>query len=208
MPRLGAGVRNLGWEGRQFGNLTVVRFDPESKIQTRWIVRCVCGREKSVFAFSLRSGGSKSCGIEPCVGRGTHYSTNTRLFNIWSKMRARCECATNPGYKNYGGRGIRVCKAWQKFENFRAWAESHGYAETLSIERKDVNGNYTPRNCMWIPILEQSANRRNCLFIGGRPAKALAEELGVTIQALHWRVKQGWTGKKLLRPSRFVKRQK
>ena len=83
-------------------------------------------------------------------------------------MIQRCKNDKNPNYKNYGGRGIKVCGEWQNPEKFIKWAYENGYEEknktdrknVLSIERINVNGNYEPRNCKWIPFSEQGKNKR------------------------------------------------
>lgn len=85
----------------------------------------------------------------------------TRLYNIWRTMKSRCFNPNNPQYKNYGGRGITVCKAWDNsFEVFEKWALSHGYTDNLTIDRIDNNGNYTARNCQWITRSENSSKRK------------------------------------------------
>lgn len=67
---------------------------------------------------------------------------------------------------DYGGRGIKICDGWLKsYESFRDWAYSNGYKEGLTIERKDVNGNYEPSNCEWIPFEEQANNRRTTVWV-------------------------------------------
>ena len=67
---------------------------------------------------------------------------------IWHGMKARCYNSNHKSYDYYGGRGIKVCDSWKNsFENFRDWSLNNGYQKELSIERKDVNGNYEPENC-------------------------------------------------------------
>lgn len=92
----------------------------------------------------------------------THGGSKTRLYRIWKQMRVRCRCQTNPTYRFYGARGITICPEWNDFAVFRDWALSHGYDDTLSIDRIDNDGNYEPSNCRWIPRAEQSRNTRNC----------------------------------------------
>lgn len=97
----------------------------------------------------------------------THKQTKTKLYHIYAKMKQRCYDKNDSAYKNYGGRGIEVCKEWlADYMNFYNWAVNNGYKEeTLpngknkwTIDRIDTKGNYEPSNCRWITQHEQTRN--------------------------------------------------
>jgi len=103
--------------------------------------------------------------LEGKVGRAfetKHGLSQTPEYNHWKKMMARCYKEHNPDYPNYGGRGIVVCDRWHSVANF---VEDMGKRPDLggkrvSVERVDVNGNYEPTNCVWLPLSMQAKNRR------------------------------------------------
>ena len=83
-----------------------------------------------------------------------------RMHRSWADMKSRCNNPNHPAYKNYGGRGIKVCEEWDNFENFFIWSMNNGYTDELTIDRKDVDGNYEPINCRWTTRSMQSHNQR------------------------------------------------
>jgi hypothetical protein len=174
--------------GQRFGRWLVVARAASHK-GTKWRCRCDCGGEKDVDAPSLRRGLSTSCG---CISK-THGDFGKRLYRIWANMLNRCRNVNVPAYKDYGARGVTVCPDWLSYPSFKAWAEANGYEQTLTIERNDVNGNYEPGNCRWMPIAFQAANRRTVRRdSSGRPWCEIAKEHGITARLYNSRLAKGW----------------
>lgn len=152
--------------GQRFNKLTVIRRAENDKYgMTRWECLCDCGNKKIVSKSNLKSGHVQSCGCLIKINNGTrtHGATKTRLYQVWCNMRRRCEDSKSSQYKDYGGRGITVCEGWHDFAQFQTWALSNGYTDNLTIERKDVDGDYEPNNCTWISKKDQANNRRSCV---------------------------------------------
>lgn len=151
--------------GKRFGRLLVLsRVDKTNNGNYKWLCKCDCGNEKEILGDSLNSGRTQSCGClhkeKVKEANGRHWGRGTRLYNIWSGMRSRCHSKGHTGFKNYGGRGITVCKEWSNYCVFRDWALSNGYKDNLTIDRIDVNGNYEPSNCRWVDWTTQARNKR------------------------------------------------
>ena len=153
--------------GMQFGRLKVVTYQSVVGGNHHWLCVCECGESRSVSTSNLNSGRAKSCGClkrEVVIATYTkHGMAGSRTYNIWCNIKARCTNETSKDYKNYGGRGITVCKRWGKFENFVA--DMGEAPDGLSIDRIDNNRGYMPSNCRWATRAEQSRNTRDNYFI-------------------------------------------
>lgn len=197
------GRKLLDLTGEKFGRLTVVEHvGMNQRGKATWECRCECGNICTIEGVKLTSGHTKSCG---CYNRDaakerflTHGMSKTRLYNIWRVMIKRCTYENAINYANYGARGIRVCDEWQGFEGFKKWALAHGYADNLTIDRIDNNGDYTPDNCRWVDMTTQLRNtsRNRLIMFRGEThcMKDWAEILGMNYRTLKQRINvYGWS---------------
>lgn len=146
--------------GKRFGRLTVLEYAGSE----RWKCVCDCGGTALVRTNNLILGNTRSCG---CYQRNVasrvsrkHGDSSMPLYKVWCSMKQRCCNPNSKAYRDYGGRGIRICDEWVDYEPFREWAMSAGYKQGLTIDRIDNDGNYCPDNCRWVGMSVQNANKR------------------------------------------------
>lgn len=181
--------------GQQFGYLVAQEFvglRTRGRSSTRrayWRCECRCGATVERPSVDLIHGNTKSCGcgkaemIRERVTRHGHSAGGpaSKTYTVWVGMKGRCSRAKNNRYAQYGGRGISVCERWQTFANFLA--DMGERPDGYSLERLDVNGNYEPSNCAWIPLRLQGRNTTRSAHVslnGERMTQAeAAERLGV-----------------------------
>lgn len=148
--------------GQKYGRLTIVQPSLSQGSKKTYLCECECGNAILVCISNLISGNTKSCGClskEITSNRNTiHGLSNTRIYNTWCKMIARCEKPYETSYKRYGAKGISVCEEWHDFLTFYNWAIANGYDDTLSIDRIDSKKNYCPENCRWATTIQQARN--------------------------------------------------
>ena len=195
MPRL------IDLTGKRFGRLTVLSLSYKKNHHHYWDCQCDCGNKKDVSGQQLKRGHTKSCGCynKECLSnRALHGMSRKRLHNIWCGMKARCYNKNTKTYDKYGGRGISVCAEWMKdAKAFCKWAFANGYDDTKSIDRIDVNGDYSPKNCRWVTAKEQSRNTRQNHFvtISGKTMCLTdwANQHGISTQTAIKRLNRGWS---------------
>ena len=162
--------------GDKRGMLTIVsevepNITPGGTRQRRFLCKCECGNTVVRYLSALNRKQDISCGcsyaeLAEYTRKYTDEQRNSFLYSTWSGMKQRCYDPKSQSYKNYGGRGIRICDEWRTdYISFYEWAISHGAAKNLTIDRIDNKGNYEPSNCRWVDNATQAVNKRNNRFI-------------------------------------------
>jgi len=153
--------------GEKHGKLTIISFD--KRINSKrpykyfWNCRCECGVIKS-FNYSNLGRATNSCGCifkEKLINRNTtHGKSRSSEYSSWSNMINRCYNKKSTQYKDWGGRGIEVCKEWR--DSFSKFLEDMGNKpKGYSIDRIDNSKNYEKTNCKWSSKKEQNNNKRS-----------------------------------------------
>lgn len=143
------------------------------------------------------------------MAKTVHGMSRTRLYRIWNSMRQRCENPNAISYKYYGAKGVTVCSEWKEFKNFCAWALNNGYANDLTLDRKDGSGNYEPSNCRWATNKEQQNNTSytRLYTYNGETLSIMqwAEKTGIHPNMLYKRLSRGWSIEKAIKTKSLMK---
>lgn len=189
------GWRNRGdMTGRQFGDLSVVRFAGNNKHRNRtWLCKCECGEESVVPTASLMNGNTRSCGCKANIGdrTRTHGAKGTPEYAAWASLKTRCLNPKSAVYRYYGARGVTIAPEW--IDDFAAFLAHVGQRPTPghSLDRwPNKTGGYEPGNVRWATQEEQQNNRRDSLRIrlGGTAnltIKQIATALGLSYHEVH-----------------------
>lgn len=167
-------------KGQRFGKLLVLeraesRIEPSGRKRTMWKCICDCGNTTVVQASSLKSNATCSCGCAK-TERNKNYFTKhgfskEKLYKLWIDIKKRCYNPNYKQFKDYGGRGIKVCDEWvNDYLPFRDWALNNGYNPNAkfgdcTIDRINVNGDYSPENCRFVSMKIQNQNKRRNLIV-------------------------------------------
>ena len=183
--------------GMKFGELITIKLEEKKDNVEFWLCKCSCGNYAIVRKGNLHNNHTRSCG---CLAGVAHNSCYTRIYRIYQNMVDRCTRKNNRAYPRYGGRGIKVCDEWMGkfgFVAFRDWAYSNGYDETLTLDRINVNGGYSPANCRWVTMKEQANNKRNNALVEFRgktqTVAQWCDELNLPYNRISYRLNHGWS---------------
>lgn len=189
--------------GNRYGYLVALEcVGSNNRKEKLWRCLCDCGNETIVPSYRLRHGGVRSCGCHQrdCNYRSKKAKNNQRLYRVYRNMRRRCEYKKDPNYPNYGGRGIKVCQEWNKFDHFCDWALENGYDSAAeygvcTIDRIDTNKDYSPDNCRFVNLVVQANNRRtnHVVAINGqkKTLTQIEREHGLYHGAMNTEMKKG-----------------
>lgn len=194
--------KHMNLLGQTFGKLRVLNPAGSDGKKTLWLVRCACGNERTIRGVDLRKG-QKFCGhscpfAKESIGNTnrTHGMSHHPAYAVWSSMVDRCTLPTHKAWKNYGGRGIKVCPEWKK--SFTAfWADmGPTYRKGVELDRRDNDKGYNAQNCRWVSRSTNARNRRGSFASRtGAPENwsELLAQAGVKKNCAYHRAKSGWT---------------
>ena len=210
--------------GQRFGRLTVIKCIGRGKRrQKKWLCRGDCGNIKETITSYLTSGDTTSCvcyqkeceikNLSPYWKKTSIKKQYPRLYRIWIGIKTRCYNPNNESFKYYGSRNIQMCEEWKNnFIKFKDWAIKNGYRDNLTIDRIDVNKDYSPENCRWATIKEQNNNKRNTIKINlygeTNTVRYFADKYNISANTIRDRSKKSYPDNIILKKEKIVSRDK
>ncbi len=215
--------------GMKFGKLAVMErtenyISRSGRKYTQYLCKCDCGRTFVAYSQMLLDGRTWQCGCETGHymprgedrhGDASPTAPGHRLYALWCGIKRRCYYPKIPGYSDYGGRGIRMCDEWlNDYKAFRTWAIENGYDINVprgecTIDRIDIDGDYSPENCRFVDIATQNDNKSNVIHVEyhgeTHNLKQWAEIFGINYTTLQNRYHCGYTGDKLFSKEKLPK---
>lgn len=186
-PRIGVSINNC----------TPIKLIRRDNSHRRYQFECGhCGKLFEALFNNVQKGNTKSCGCQRSkYYYKTHGLTNTKIYMVWRGILGRCYWPKHISFKNYGGRGIRVCDRWHKFENF--YADMGEPVGKQDIDRIDNNGHYELSNCRWINRKQNIRNSPRTIKLMHENVEYTIEELALKFKlhprCLKKRIRMGWT---------------
>ena len=196
--------------GSKIGSVTVLE-QTSKRIRGYIVYKCKCERCGKIFEqnshyLSNRKKQNKETSCGCYLKTGHLYKNglrNTRLYTTYTNMKQRCNNKNCSAYKNYGARGITVCKKWDNdFLSFYNWALSNGYNDNLTLDRIDNDKGYCPSNCRWVDMSVQGNNKRNNVLLEAdneeKTFRELCNDYNIAYSTLYTRIRRGWSLEKAL----------
>lgn len=178
--------KELNLKGQKFNKLTAINYEGEEK----WLFECECGSKVIKKASDVKRGKTTSCSRKCTTGNPSKHP----LYITWDGIKKRCYQENSTGYKNYGGRGIKMCEDWKN--SFWKFLEDMGEkpSENCTIERLNTNLDYFKNNCVWATKKEQAENRRNNIYVVYKNKKytlySICKLLNLKHSTIYWKLKK------------------
>jgi hypothetical protein len=182
--------------GESFGKLKAESYQFSKNEKQYWLFVCECGNQKTLRKDRVIGGALNSCG---CDSKNTKFQKTHGVpnedgtYRTWHGLKSRCLNPNHDDFHNYGGRGIKVCDRWLKFENFLA--DMGERPANRTIDRIDVNGDYCLKNCRWATKEQQCNNMRKNVFIAwngkNQTIMQWSKELGLEYWEIRYFNKKG-----------------
>lgn len=211
--------------GEAYGRLTIEAYLGRDKWNKAvWLCRCECGTAIEATTQNLVTGNTMSCRClqsELMRSKKTiHGRTKTPVYAVWATMISRCTNPRNRRFRDYGGRGIRVCSGWRRGHNnmtgFECFISSMGERPRgMTIERRNNNSHYCcggcseceimdwQPNCYWETREGQGNNKRNNrLFTLDGVTMSVTrwgKKFGISASRIVDRVQWGWSFEKAVK---------